>query len=342
MNNHNSEQNGWETLQVLNEAGEVVDKSLMPSLTEKELVEVMARMVYVRKLDERCISLSRQGRLGFYAPVAGQEASMIGSQFSLDPNDWILPGYRDLPQILFHGVPLSQLFLWSKGHFKGGQMPKGLNVTPPQIIIGAQIVQAAGIGLGLKKRKKANIAITYTGDGGSSQGDFYEGMNFAGAFQTPTVIIVQNNQFAISTPFERQTAARTIAQKSVAAGIKGVRVDGMDVLAMYAITKKARLDALQGKGPTLIEALTFRFGPHSTSGDDPSKYRDKELEESWRLKDPLHRYRLFLENQKLWSSEEEKKWEEKAVDDVKIAIKKAESAKKQSISDLVENMFEKK
>ncbi|GAF66906.1 pyruvate dehydrogenase E1 component alpha subunit [Bacillus sp. TS-2] len=342
MNNHKSEQNGWETLQVLNEAGEVVDKSLMPSLTEKELVEVMARMVYVRKLDERCISLSRQGRLGFYAPVAGQEASMIGSQFSLDPNDWILPGYRDLPQILFHGVPLSQLFLWSKGHFKGGQMPKGLNVTPPQIIIGAQIVQAAGIGLGLKKRKKANIAITYTGDGGSSQGDFYEGMNFAGAFQTPTVIIVQNNQFAISTPFERQTAARTIAQKSVAAGIKGVRVDGMDVLAMYAITKKARLDALQGKGPTLIEALTFRFGPHSTSGDDPSKYRDKELEESWRLKDPLHRYRLFLENQKLWSSEEEKKWEEKAVDDVKIAIKKAESAKKQSISDLVENMFEKK
>lgn len=331
----------YKTEQVLNECGEVVNHALMPKLTKNQLLVLMERMVYIRAFDERCISLSRQGRLGFYAPVAGQEASMIGSQFVLEKEDWILPGYRDLPQIYYHGVPLSQLFLWSIGHFKGGAMPDGVNVTPPQIIIGAQIVQAAGVGLGLKKRNKKNVAITYTGDGGSSQGDFYEGINFAGAFQTPTIVIVQNNQYAISTHYTKQTAAATIAQKAVAAGITGVRVDGMDVLATYAVTKKARERAVNSSKPTLIETITYRYGPHSTSGDNPQLYRTEQSEDQWIKKDPLKRYRLFLEKQGLWTNKQETEITEQAKEDVKKAIQAVESNKDQTVDQLKENMFEK-
>ena len=331
----------FELNQVIDKTGEIVKPELMPNLTKEQLITLMERMVYVRTFDERCVSLSKQGRLGFYAPVAGQEASMIGSQYVLEKDDWLLPGYRDLPQILFHGVPMSQIFLWSKGHYQGGQMPDGVNVTPPQIIIGAQIVQAAGVGLGLKKKKKDNIVITYTGDGGSSQGDFYEGLNFAGAFQTPTIVIVQNNQYAISTPYEQQSAAHTIAQKAIAAGIKGVRVDGMDVLATYAVTKEARERAVTLSKPTLIETVTYRYGPHSMSGDNPTIYRSQDSESEWRERDPLHRYRLFLQKQNLWTKEQEEQMIEKAKEDVKKAIKAVENNKEQSINNLVENMFEK-
>ncbi|MEY8749739.1 pyruvate dehydrogenase (acetyl-transferring) E1 component subunit alpha [Alkalicoccobacillus gibsonii] len=327
--------------QVLDRTGEVTNSHLMPDLTKEQLITIMERMVYIRMFDERCVSLSKQGRLGFYAPVAGQEASMIGSQYVLEKDDWILPGYRDLPQILFHGVPMSQLFLWSKGHTLGGQMPDGVNVTPPQIIIGAQIVQAAGVGLGLKKKKKENIVVTYTGDGGSSQGDFYEGLNFAGAFKTPTIVFVQNNQYAISTPYEKQTAAETIAQKAVAVGIKGVRVDGMDVLATYAVTLEARKRAVSLNEPTLIEAVTYRYGPHSMSGDNPKLYRSEDSESEWIERDPLHRFRVFLQKQELWTDDQEEQVIEKAKEDIQTAIKEVEATKRPSINDLVENMFEK-
>lgn len=330
----------FETVQLMDEKGNVENEGLLPDLSNDQLLKLFERMIYIRTVDQRCVSLSRQGRLGFYAPVAGQEASMIGSQYVLEKDDWILPGYRDLPQLLFHGVPLSQLFLWSKGHYKGGQMPEGVNATPPQIIIGAQIVQAAGVGLGLKKRNKQNVAITYTGDGGSSQGDFYEGINFAGAFHTPTIFVVQNNQFAISTPFEKQTAAQSIAHKSIAAGIKGVRVDGMDVLAMYAVTKEARERAVEHNEPTLIEAVTYRYGPHSTSGDDPTIYRTKHLDEEWSQRDPITRFRLFLEGRNLWTEDFEFQIIEQAKEDVKTAIKQVEVEKKQTVPDLIENMFE--
>lgn len=340
MNNLLHEINEFETFQLLNENGEVVHNDFLPELSDKELQLLMERMIYTRTIDQRCISLSRQGRLGFYAPVAGQEASMIGTQFVLEKEDWILPGYRDLPQMLFQGVPLSQLFQWSRGHHKGGRMPEGVNVTPPQIIIGAQIVQAAGVGLGLKKRGKKNVAITYTGDGGSSQGDFYEGINFAGVFNAQTIFVVQNNQFAISTPFEKQTAAKSIAHKSVAAGIKGVRVDGMDILATYVVTKEARERAINSNGPTLIEAVTYRYGPHSTSGDDPTLYRNEQLEKEWAQKDPITRFRLFLEKQDLWTEEQEFQIIEQAKKDVKNAIKQAESESKTKVSNLIENMYE--
>ena len=330
----------FQMLQILNEEGQVVNEAAMPELSNEQLQELMRRMVYTRILDQRSISLNRQGRLGFYAPTAGQEASQLASQFALEKEDYILPGYRDIPQIVWHGLPLYQAFLWSRGHFQGGQIPEGVNVAIPQIIIGAQYVQTAGVALGMKKRGSKSVAITYTGDGGTSQGDFYEGMNFAGAFKAPAIFIVQNNQFAISTPREKQTAAETLAQKAVAAGIPGIQVDGMDPLAVYAAVHDARERAINGEGPTLIETITYRYGPHTMAGDDPTRYRTEELNTEWEKKDPLVRFRKFLEEKGLWNEEKENEVIEQAKEDIKEAIKKADSAPKQKVTDLMSIMYE--
>jgi len=330
----------FQTLQILNEQGEVVNEAAMPDLTDEQLQELMRRMVYTRILDQRSISLNRQGRLGFYAPTAGQEASQLASQFALEKEDFILPGYRDVPQIVWHGLPLSQAFLWSRGHFQGGQIPEGVNIAIPQIIIGAQYVQTAGVALGMKKRGAKAVAITYTGDGGTSQGDFYEGINFAGAFKAPAIFIIQNNRFAISTPVAKQSAAKTLAQKAVAAGIPGIVVDGMDPLAVYAATHDARVRAINGEGPTLIETLTYRYGPHTMAGDDPTRYRTSELDNEWEKKDPLVRFRKFLENKGLWSEEKENEVIEQAKEDIKDAIKQADAAPKQKVTDLITIMHE--
>ncbi|WP_409292022.1 pyruvate dehydrogenase (acetyl-transferring) E1 component subunit alpha [Peribacillus sp. SCS-37] len=330
----------FQTLQILNEEGEVVNEAAMPDLTDDQLQELMKRMVYTRILDQRSISLNRQGRLGFYAPTAGQEASQLASQFALEKEDFILPGYRDVPQLIWHGLPLSQAFLFSRGHFKGNKIPEGVNVISPQIIIGAQYVQAAGVALGIKKRGAKAVAITYTGDGGASQGDFYEGINFAGAYKAPAIFVVQNNRFAISTPVEKQSAARTIAQKAVAAGIPGIQVDGMDPLAVYAATREARERAVNGEGPTLIETLTYRYGPHTMAGDDPTRYRTSDLDNEWEKKDPLVRFRKFLEGRNLWTEEMENEVIETAKEDIKNAIKEADAEPKQKVTDLMEIMYE--
>jgi pyruvate dehydrogenase E1 component alpha subunit len=330
----------FKTFQILNEEGEIVNEKAMPDLSDEQLKELMRRMVYTRVLDQRSISLNRQGRLGFYAPTAGQEASQLASQFALEKEDFILPGYRDVPQMIWHGLPLYQAFLFSRGHFHGNQIPEGVNVLPPQIIIGAQITQAAGVALGMKKRGMKAVAITYTGDGGASQGDFYEGINFAGAFKAPAIFVVQNNRFAISTPVEKQSAAKTIAQKAVAAGIPGVQVDGMDPLAVYVAVREARERAINGEGPTLIETLCYRYGPHTMAGDDPTRYRSSELDNEWEKKDPIVRFRKFLEKKGLWSEEEETQVIEQAKEDIKEAIKKADETPKQKVTDLISIMFE--
>lgn len=325
----------FQTLQILNEEGEVVNEAAMPELTDEQLQDLMSRMVYTRILDQRSISLNRQGRLGFYAPTAGQEASQLATQFALEKEDFILPGYRDVPQIVWHGLPLYQAFLWSRGHFEGMNIPEGVNVLHPQIIIGAQYVQAAGVALGMKKRGAKSVAITYTGDGGTSQGDFYEGLNFAGAYNAPAIFVVQNNRFAISTPVDKQSASKTLAQKAVAAGIPGIQVDGMDPLAVYAATRQARERAINGEGPTLIETLTYRYGPHTMAGDDPTRYRTSDLDNEWEKKDPLVRFRKFLEKKGIWSEEKESEVIERAKEDIKEAIKKADAAPKQKVTDLI-------
>ncbi|KUP07646.1 pyruvate dehydrogenase [Bacillus coahuilensis m2-6] len=330
----------FEMFQILNENGEIVNEDAMPNLNDEQLQELMRRMVYTRVLDQRSISLNRQGRLGFYAPTAGQEASQVASHFALEKEDYVIPGYRDVPQIIWHGLPLAQAFLFSRGHYKGNQIPEGVNILPPQIIIGAQYVQTAGVALGIKKRGKKAVAVTYTGDGGSSQGDFYEGINFAGAYNAPAIFFVQNNGFAISTPRDKQTKGATIAQKAVSAGIPGVLVDGMDPLAVYAVTADARLRAVNGEGPTLIETLCYRYGPHTMAGDDPTRYRSSEMDTEWEKKDPLVRFRKFLEGKGLWSEEKETEVIEQAKEDIKNAIKEADNTPKQKVTDLMSIMYE--
>lgn len=330
----------FKMVQVLDENGKVVNEDLVPDLTDEQLVELMERMVWTRVLDQRSVSLNRQGRLGFYAPTAGQEASQLASQYALEKEDWILPGYRDVPQIIWHGLPLTEAFLFSRGHFKGNQFPEGVNAFSPQIIIGAQYIQTAGVALGLKKRGKKAVAITYTGDGGSSQGDFYEGINFASAYKVPAIFVIQNNNYAISTPRSKQTAAITLAQKAIAVGIPGIQVDGMDPLAVYQATKEARDRAVNGEGPTLIETMTYRYGPHTMAGDDPTRYRTSDEDSDWEKKDPLVRFRAFLEAKGLWNEEKENEVIERAKDEIKTAIKAADKVEKQTVTDLMEIMYE--
>lgn len=328
------------TYQALDQDGNIVNEALVPDLSDEELVELMTRMVWSRVLDQRSTALNRQGRLGFFAPTAGQEASQLASHFAFEKEDVLLPGYRDVPQLIQHGLPLTQAFLWSRGHVAGNNYPEDLKALPPQIIIGAQYVQAAGVALGLKMRGKKNVAFTYTGDGGSSQGDFYEGINFVGAYKANAVFFIQNNGFAISTPRDKQSAATTLAQKAVAAGIPGIQVDGMDPLAMYTVSKMARDWSVAGNGPVLIEALTYRYGPHTLSGDDPTRYRSKEMDDEWTAKDPLVRFRKYLEAKGLWSEAKEEEVIEATKEEIKVAIAEADKVPKQKVSDFLKNMFE--
>ncbi|MBO7746022.1 pyruvate dehydrogenase (acetyl-transferring) E1 component subunit alpha [Paenibacillus sp. MWE-103] len=326
-------------LSVLSPEGEVVNEAYMPNLTDEQLKEIMYRMVFTRTWDERAVNLGRQGRLGFYAPVSGQEASMVGSEYALNKDDFVCPGYRDMPQIVWHGLPLYQAFLYSRGHQHGGQVPEGVHVLMPQIIIGAQILHATGVAMAFKKKGEKRVAITYTGDGGSSEGDFYEGLNFAGAFKLPVIYVVQNNGYAITTPFAKQTAAQSIAHKALAAGVRGVQVDGMDVLAVIKAVSEAAERGRNGEGATLIEMLTYRFRPHSMA-DDTSKYRTKDEEGEWSLKDPITRFAKFLEKKGLWTEEDTARVKEEAKAAVNENIKKAEATEKMTVSGLIDSMFE--
>ncbi|UOK61531.1 pyruvate dehydrogenase (acetyl-transferring) E1 component subunit alpha [Paenibacillus sp. OVF10] len=328
-----------EALSVLSPDGEIVNKDMMPTLSDDQLKEIMYRMVFTRTWDDRAVNLGRQGRLGFYAPVSGQEATMVGSEFAIEKEDFVCPGYRDIPQLVWHGLPLYQAFLYSRGHQHGGQIPDGVNVLMPQIIIGAQILHAMGIAMGYKLKKQKQVVITYTGDGGSSEGDFYEGLNYAGVYKLPVIFFVQNNGYAITTPFAKQTAALSIAHKAVAAGIKGVKVDGMDIFAVIKAVQEAAERGRNGEGATLIEAVTYRFRPHSLS-DDASKYRTKEEEAEWSAKDPIARFAKYLEKKGLWTEEDTARVKEEAKAKVNEEIKKAEKTEKMTISGLIDSMFE--
>ncbi len=333
-------------LSVLNNDGQIVDEEALKraDLSDEDLVNIIKRMLLSRQLDIRSTKLAKQGRFGFFAPTAGQEASQMASSYAFNDDDWLMPGYRDIPEIVVKGWPIWKAILWSRGHALGNEFTteegKPVNAWMPQIIIGAQYVEAAGIALGLKKRNKDAVAYAYTGDGGTSQGDFYEGINFAGSYHANAIFVVQNNGWAISTPRSLQTAAKTLAQKAVAAGIPGIQVDGMDPLAVYAVTKKAREYVVAGNGPVLIETICYRYGPHTLSGDDPKRYQPEGSMEPWLKKDPLIRMRNYLTEKGLWSEEKEQEVEEKAKEDVKAAIKEADAVPKQKVSTFLKNMFE--
>ena len=305
-----------------------------PKIPNKDLVKMYQIMVQVRLLDEKGIRLQRQGRIGFYVPGTGQEATQIGLVAALKDTDWIFPSYREIGIVFYRGIPIQhivdQWFGNANDSHKGRRLSclvgvREVNFVNPSAPIGTQIIQAAGVAYGMAYKKEKKITAVFFGDGATSSNDFHSGMNFASVLKTPTIFFCQNNQWAISVPISRQTASEKIADKAKGYGMPGEQIDGNDIFAVYAAVKEAADKARKGEGPYFIEGLTYRMGPHTTS-DDPKKYRrDSEVEE-WRKRDPILRMRRYLENKGLWDDKKEKSWKEKVTKELDDAVDKAEAA----------------
>ncbi|WP_435317837.1 pyruvate dehydrogenase (acetyl-transferring) E1 component subunit alpha [Haloarchaeobius sp. TZWSO28] len=294
-------------------------------LSEQEAKSLYETMVLARTFDEKAISLHRQGRIGTYAPMRGQEAAQIGAAAALADRDYLFPTYRDHGMYVQRGIDLREvlLHLLGDGQYIDREDPEGLTTFPITIPIATQLPHAAGIGMAAQLKGDDVASLVSFGDGATSEGDFHEGLNFAGVFNAPTVFFCQNNGYAISVPRERQTASATIAQKAQAYGFEGVRVDGNDVFAVHEVVSEALEKAKNGGGPTLIEAVTYRRGAHTTT-DDPSKYRDEDDAADWLQEDPLDRSRTYLEEEFGWSEEDEAAVTQWAKEEVAAAVKAAE------------------
>lgn len=281
------------------------DGLLQPGMHLEESPELLLAlyrwMNFGRLFDTRLINLQRQGRLLTYAPIAGQEATQVACSLSLQTDDWLFGSYRDGLACVVHGLPAEHVALFFRGHPKAGMVPPQVNVFGQQIGIAEQIPHAVGVAWGMKLRRATSATLALFGDGATSEGAFHEGINFAGVMRAPVVLVCQNNGWAISVPRYKQTASETLAQKALAYGIPGRLVDGNDVIAMYRETQAALTRARNGEGPTLIEALTYRLGPHSTA-DDPRRYQSSAELTEWKdQRDPIMRLRICLEREGLWS-----------------------------------------
>jgi len=281
-----------EWLSILDESGKV-DAHLDPKLDADRLLTLYRLMLTARRADERIIKLQRQGRIGTYGPCRGQEASHVAAGVLLGRNDWLIPSYRELGAMLARGWPLVRYLQFWGGFEEGNEVPEGVNDLPISVPVASQCLHAVGIAWAQQYRDTDNVAICFNGDGGTSEGDFHEAMNFAGVYNLPLVFIINNNQYAISHPWGKQTRSETLAQKAVAYGFDGIRVDGNDILACYVAIAEAIAKARRGDGPTLIEALTYRLAVHTTA-DDPTKYRDDAEVAEWQAREPLVRFGTYL------------------------------------------------
>ena len=275
-----------------------VDPALEPRLAPGELKRLYRAMLLGRRLDERMVRLQRQGRIGTFAPIKGQEASQLGSVSTLRPTDWMVPSFRETAAMLWRGWPIEKMLLFFAGYLEGGQPAPDQHDLPITIPVSTQLPHAVGLAYAAQYRGDDAVVMAYFGDGATSEGDFHEAVNFAGVWHVPVVFICQNNQWAISVPLKKQTHSRTIAQKALAYGIPGIQVDGNDILAVYAASLEAVERARAGDGPTLIECVTYRLGVHTTA-DDPTKYRSNEEVAEWERKDPLTRFGAYLKKKKL-------------------------------------------
>lgn len=309
-----------------------------PPLDDAQVRRIYEDMMTLRIYDRKAVSLQRQGRFGTYAQMEGQEASLIASTYPLQPQDWMVTSYRETGAMWRHGVPLKSLSLYWMGNEFGSHMPEGVRVLPMSIPVGSHPLHAVGLAYAGKYRRDNSIAITYFGDGATSEGDVHEAMNLAGVFQLPCVFFCQNNQYAISVPFRQQTASATIAQKAVAYGFPGVLVDGNDVFAVYTAVQEAVARARRGDGPTLIEAYTYRMGAHTTA-DDPTKYREDDEVAIWRARDPLRRVQAYLAGRGQWSEDWEHELLESCTAVVEAAMNEAEAVPEPPPQDMFRYMY---
>jgi pyruvate dehydrogenase E1 component alpha subunit len=295
------------------DANGVADPARDPGLESALLLRLYEHMLLLRALDIRMMNLQRQGRIGFYGTATGEEAATLGSAAAVRDTDWVFPALRQGGVLLWRGFPLeayvAQLIGNTGDVLNGHQMPchyadRGVNVVAWSSCIATQLPHAVGMAWAARFKKKDDIAVAYLGDGATSSPDFHAAMNFAGVWQAPVVFVCHNNHWAISVPVESQTAVRELVRKADGYGVPGVRVDGNDVLAVYQAVREASERARGGGGPTFIECVTFRMGGHSSS-DDPTRYRDEAKVESWRQKDPVARFRRYLEGRGLWDETRE-------------------------------------
>jgi len=270
-------------------------------MSDLRVLEGLRLMKLSRALDSFATKLQRMEQMGLYGPLHGQEASVVGSAFAIDPKrDWMVPAYREQPAWLHHGLSLDRLFAQYMGRIVDARIPVGVNLLPRNQAVAAQLPHAVGLAWGLKLRKIHAAVLVYLGDGAASEGDFHESANFAGVLRVPLVMFVQNNGYAISTPLEKQTAAPSIASRARGYGFPGKLVDGNDLFAVYAATSEAVARALAGQGPTLVEAMTYRMGFHNTT-DNPKAYRDDaEVAEAAR-RDPIVRVERYLTQAGRWT-----------------------------------------
>ncbi len=317
-------------------------------LSDADLKALYRAMVFTRLFDQRGMNLQRQGRIGFFVPSMGQEASQIGTGFAMGARDVIFPSYRTHSIALLKGVPLKALYdqLWGNATdlVKGRQMPnhfafssiRWVSISSP---IGTQISQAAGAARAAQVRGDKDVAVwAWFGDGGTSSNDFHAGLNFAGVWKAPCIFLCENNHWAISVPQEMQTASASFADKAIAYGMRGVRVDGNDVLAVVEAAREARERAVRGEGPTLIETVTFRMGPHSSS-DDPKRYQPPALFESWQKRDPIDRFREWLDAKGLWSQAWHDEISAEIQKEIATAVEAAEATPPPDVETLFDDVY---
>jgi len=324
---------------IIDDDGKLVNSKWLGSIKDEEVVKAYMFMQYVRTADEMCMSYQRQGRLYTFPPNLGQEAISTSTGFIMKEDDWLVPSYREVAAWLLKGGSIKDIFLLWGGNEKGYLFSGAKNILPVSVPIASQLPHATGIGFALNYQKKNGAVFAFVGDGGTSEGDFHEALNFAGVWKVPVIFIIQNNQYAISVPVSGQTASINLAIKSVAYGIPGIRVDGNDYLAMHRILTDARDFVTSGNGPILIEAVTYRKGAHTTS-DDPSLYRSDEEETTWAVKDPIKRLRAYLIKKKLWKTADDEKLIEGYKKEIDAQFLEYEKSPDYKLDDVFDHMYE--
>lgn len=326
-----------EYLAILDEEGKI-DKDLDPELSEDLLVKLHRAMLFSRRFDERMLNLQRQGRIGTFAPVKGQEASQIGSVTALGEADWLVQSYRDQAAGAYHGQSMEGYLLAYGGFYQGNEISENIHMLPVAVPVGSQTLHAAGLAYAVNYWGEDAVVMVYFGDGATSEGDFHEAMNFAGVFKTPVVFVCQNNQYAISIPREHQTNSKTLAQKALAYGLPGIQVDGNDVLAVYVAAQEAVKRARSGEGASMIECLTYRLSLHTTA-DDPTRYRSDEEVEKWEKRDPIIRFQKYLKNRKILSDKKIGELEDEIEGQIQETVESAEKRMEELKGDAL-SMFE--
>ena len=330
-----------EHIQILDEDGNLDVRLAKNTLTDEDVVFLYEQMSIVRHYDEIAFKLQRSGRMGTYPQNKGQEAVAAGAGLVVKQRgstDWLVPCYRENLALFMNGLPMEHILLHWMGDERGNQIPEGVNILPISIPIGTHPLHAVGISWALKYRGEDRVALSFFGDGASSEGDCLEALNFAGALALPCVFICQNNKWAISVPTSRQTGAETFAQKGLAFGHHCVQCDGNDIFAVYKVVKEAVDRARMEHKPTFIEALTYRLGDHTTA-DDARRYRDPEEVEAWVKRDPLIRTRKYLEAKKMWDDAKQTALEAKAKAMVSEIVKNAEGIAAPATTDIFDYTF---